>query len=217
MKNKKIVALPLIVIAALATIGFAYALLSQTLTIQGTVTTGELDWEIHSPTWNDEYGNDYNASYYPELGSTRLTKDIGSTNVTLLDSDGDGDYDSLLVNLTNVYPWYYTHVAFKAHCTGNIPIKIWKVVFKVNDQVKATIYSITDTQATVLLDLNNDGKNDVQIWWGDNFGVQLHKCQSADMSFDITVLQECPKGTTLTFTIELMAIQWNEYENNVPP
>jgi hypothetical protein len=213
MQNKKIIAIPLIIVIALATVGFAYALLSQTLTINGTLTTGELDWEfVRGYSGGNDNGLDYNASWYPTPGIERLDKDIGNTTVTEKDSDGDGDLDALEVNMTNVYPWYAVHVAFRVHCSGTIPIKIWKAVFKVDNTVVQEIYT-DDT--TVLLDLNGDGKNDTSIWWGDNFGRQLEPCSGRDLSFDIIVLQDCPKSSTLTFTIEFMAIQWNEYY--VPP
>ena len=213
MKNKKITIIPLMVLIALATIGFTYALLSQTLTISGTATTGELEWEIvQGYTINLDHGNDWNASYYPEATFIQLDKDVGCTNVTEIDSDGDGDLDTLEVNMTNVYPWYGEHIAFRIHCTGTIPLKIWKVVFKVDDTVITEIYERT----TVLLDLNGDGKNDISIWWGNNFGLQMEPCEHVDLSFDIIVLQDCPEGADLTFKVEFMAIQWNEYESNVP-
>lgn len=215
MQNKNIIAIPLIILVALATAGFAYALLSQTITIKGTLETGELDWRFVPgyASANDD-GLDWNASWYPEAGLERLDKNVGNTTVTLKDSDGDGDLDTLEVNMTDVYPWYGVHIVFRVHCSGTIPIKIWKAVFKVDNTVVDEIY--TDDE-TVLVDLNGDQKDDISIWWGDNFGVQLEYCQGRDLSFDIIVLQDCPKSSTLTFTIEFMAIQWNEYENNIPP
>ncbi|NPA95966.1 MAG: hypothetical protein GXO32_00005, partial [Crenarchaeota archaeon] len=117
-------------------------------------------------------------------------------------------YDTMVVTLHNVYPWYYTHIAFKVTNDGTIPVKIWRVVidgkyyYKLNEQ---------QLRQGVEIDLNHDGKPDVLIWWGDNFGAQLHPGQSADISFDITVLQGAPQGATLTLTISLQAVQWNEY------
>ncbi|MFN3268756.1 MAG: hypothetical protein ACK416_05820, partial [Zestosphaera sp.] len=107
-----------------------------------------------------------------------------------------------------VYPWYYTHIAFKVHNDGTIPLKIWRVI--IND---VAYYELNEQelQQGVELDLNGDGEPDVTVWWGDNFGVQLEPCQSADISFDLTVLQAAPEGATLTIYISFEAIQWNEY------
>jgi len=207
-------------VALLLIVSVGVAMWSETLRVNVAVATGEVDWEIVSgpTTWLDACGlqpgygyfkgNDWNASHLPEPGAVQLDKDIGCTDVTLIDSDGDGDYDTMNVTLHNVYPWYYTHIAFKVHNDGTVPIKIWRVViggqefYELNKQ---------ELQQGLELDLTGDGKPDILIWWGDNFGVQLHPCQSADISFDITVLQDAPQGSTLTFTISLEAVQWNEY------
>ncbi|WP_042667635.1 hypothetical protein [Desulfurococcus amylolyticus] len=184
------------------------------------VGTGELDWEIvkGSTIWLDACGlqpgfgsykgNDWNATHLPSPGVLQLDKDVGCTDVALIDSDGDGDMDTMNVRLYNVYPWYYTHIAMKVHNDGSIPLKIWRVIidgryyYELNEQV---------LQQGVELDLNNDEAPDILIWWGDNFGAQLHPCQSADISFDLTVLQSAPQNTVLSFTISLQAVQWNEY------
>jgi hypothetical protein len=196
------------------------AMWTDSLKANSYVSTGELDWEIVSgPTiWLDACGlepgygmfkgNDWNATFLPMPGAAQLDKDVGCTNVSLIDSDGDGDYDTMNVTLVNVYPWYYTHVAFKVHNDGTIPLKIWRVVFDGHEY-----YEINEAglQQGVEVDLNGDGQPDILVWWGDNFGKQLHPCQSADISFDLTILQTAPQGASLSFTIYFDAIAWNEY------
>jgi len=205
--NRKLISFSLILLTLLTVA--ALAMWFETLQVNVAVGTGEVDWEILPPAiWLDKCGSgdkDWNASVpRPQ----QLNKDVGCTDVELIDSDGDEDYDTMKVTLYNVYPWYYTHIAFKVHNDGTIPIKIWRIIidgrefYKLNEQ---------ELQQGVELDLTGDGKSDVLIWWGDNFGVQLHPCQSADISFDITVLQDAPQGSTLSFTISFEAIQWNEY------
>ncbi|WP_276814175.1 hypothetical protein [Desulfurococcus amylolyticus] len=184
------------------------------------VDTGELDWEIvQGPTiWLDACGlqpgfgsykgNDWNATHLPSPGALQLDKDVGCTHVALIDSDGDGDMDTMNVALYNVYPWYYTHIAMKVHNDGSIPLKIWRVIIDGQYYYELNEHAL---QQGVELDLNNDEAPDILIWWGDNFGTQLHPCQSADISFDLTVLQSAPQNTVLSFTISLQAVQWNEY------
>lgn len=209
--------IPLILLATLLA---TFAMWSDTIRIDSQVGTGELDWEIMSgtviyldacglqPGHGYFRGNDWNATYLPRPGAEQLDKDVGCALVELIDSDGDGDYDTMNVTLDNVYPWYYTHIAFKVHNDGTIPLKIWRTIidgqyfYELNEQ---------ELQQGVELDITDDGKPDILVWWGDNFGVQLHPCESADISFDITVLQDAPQGSTLTFTISLDAVQWNEY------
>jgi len=196
----------LLLAAALLT---SYAMWSDSLKINNTVETGEVDFYF-SPgsVIHLDQGLDWNASYYPSDGYVQLDKDVGSTNVTLLDTDGDGDYDTMNITMSNVYPWYVEHIAFKVCNGGTIPIKIWKVIIDGN-----SYYEVNENQAMqgVELDLNHDGVNDTTIWWGDNFGVQLHHGDCADISMTITVLQPAPQNTTLSTTISMIAVAWNEY------
>ncbi len=197
---------------------------SQQLKVNTYVSTGELDWEFVNgtlaymdacglrPGYGNYGGNDWNATNLPLPGSTQLDKDVGCTNVSLIDSDGDGDSDTMNITLINVYPWYYTHIAFKVHNDGTIPLKIWRVKIS-NDTHTWIFYELNEQilQQGLPLDLNGDGVNDTLIWWGDNFGTQLHPCRSADISLDITILQGAPQKASLTIYIQLDAVQWNEY------
>ena len=177
------------------------------------VETGELDWRFVPGTVLQldpcyPSTNDWNATYLPLPGAIQLDKDVGCTSIILIDSDGDGDLDTMNVTLINVYPWYYNHIAFKVHNDGTIPLKIWRVVI---NSLEYYALNEQELEQGVELDLNEDGEPDVLIWWGNNFGAQLDPCWSADISFDITVLQTAPQGATLSFTISFDAIAWNEY------
>jgi len=201
----------------LSVFSVAFAMWSETLKVNTTVDTGELDWEIMEGTLTqkdtcDFPANDYNASFLPQPGAQQLDKNVGCTDLELIDSDNDGDYDTLKITMQNVYPWYYEHIAFKVHNDGTIPLKIWRVI------INGNIYHELNPGAIEgeYFDFNGDGKNDTLIWWGDNFGVQLDPCESANISLDITILQDAPEGSTITFTIQLDAIQWNKYEEYTP-
>lgn len=211
-----------ILIVSIILIGFAMWL--QQLRVNSYVNTGELDWRIVPgtliyldacglpPGYGYFRGNDWNASYLPLPGAVQLSKDVGCTAVYLKDSDGDGDSDTMNITLTNAYPWYYTHIAFKVHNDGSIPLRIWRI--KISNGTHESIYyelNEQELQQGVEIDSNSDGKPDILIWWGDNFGAQLHPCQSADISLDLTILQDAPQSTYLTLYIEFDAIAWNEY------
>ncbi len=218
MRSKKLITIPLTLFMIAVIISASYAMWSEVLRMNAEVVTGIVDWEFVNGTVihldSCLYSvNDYNASLLPEPGSTQLDKDVGCTEVVLRDFDGDGDNEVMIVTLINVYPWYYEHIAFKVHNTGTIPIKIWRVIingeeyYELNEQV---------LQQGIEIDLSGDGIPDILLWWGDNFGTQLEPCHSADISFDITVLQGAPQNTTLTLTISFEAVQWNEYEELLP-
>jgi len=98
------------------------AMWSMNLRANTYVASGELDWEIMSgPTiWLDACGlqpgygyfrgNDWNATYLPLPGALQLDKDVGCTNVELIDSDGDGDYEHYEYNsIQCISMVLYTH------------------------------------------------------------------------------------------------------------
>ncbi len=206
--NGKIL-MPAAMFFLLAALVTSMAMWSDSIKINSTVETGEVDiYFSEGSVIQLDHGLDWNATYYPHDGYTQLDKDVGNTTVTLLDTDGDGDKDTMNVTMTNVYPWYVEHIAFKVCSGGSIPVKIWRV--QIDGQY---YYEVNERQAMqgVVLDLDHDGVNDTTIWWGDNFGLQLHKGDCADISFTITVLQPAPQNTTLSTTISLDAVAWNEY------
>ncbi len=209
----------------LAAVSAAYSMWFQELRVDALVETGEVDFEFvpgtlayldacgAPPGYGYSGGNDWNASFYPVKGAEQLDKDVGCTDAMFYDSDGDGDLDTVNVSLVNVYPWYYTRVAFEVRNSGTVPIKIWRVLLNGTYYYELNEHLL---EQGVLVDLDGDEQPDVTIWWGDNFGVQLHPGESAGISFHIVVLQPAPESSRLTITIELDAIQWNEYESALP-
>lgn len=205
---------PIAIIALLMLVTVSYAMWYSGLKLNGTVKTGELDWEFVHGTVVQLDTCDFNvpdSNVAP--GDNSEGKNVGCTDVELVDTDGDGDYDALNITMHNVYPWYYEHIAFKVHNDGTIPLKIWRVIFDGQEYYELNEHVLRNG---VELDLNNDGVNDTMLWWGDNFGVQLHPCESADISLDITILQGAPENSTLNLLIQFQAIAWNEYESATP-
>ncbi|HEY90742.1 MAG TPA: hypothetical protein G4O07_02815 [Dehalococcoidia bacterium] len=203
-KTKAVGILALVLVLTLGSMGVAYAHWNQTLYIEGEVRTGELLFEFQWFVVHLDHGLDWHCE--DGMGFVvQGDKDVGSCTTLLVDVDDppDGHYDLLEVTFSNVYPCYYEHLGFWLHNGGTIPLVIDRAVINGLD------YS--ELPSHVELDLDGDGLNDIETRWGDNFGVQLDPGQSAGVSFDIHILQEAPQGETLTFTIEIVAVQWNEY------
>jgi hypothetical protein len=202
MTKGKMLAIPVLFIMCLSLLGIAYACWSETLYLNGSVQTGELDWEFIQPfTCYDTPGTkDWNGNCSWKMWQT--DKDVGGpTTVVPSDTDDDGDWDTLTVTLNNTYPWYLEDIGFWVHNDGTIPLHFENVT--INGQ-------LVGSGQTIFLDLTGDGKNDVMIKYGDNIGQQLHPCGEREISFLILVLQDAPEGATLTFTMKLLAVQYNE-------
>lgn len=213
-KFGKVGVLFLALVIALAGFGASYALWSQDLTIQGTVETGELDWEFTVCSILDPFapppyipGDPALADYTCRVGFEgpppffwHSDKNVGWGECAI----DEGNSHVVEVNLYNVYPCYFNSVSVYAWNTGSIPLIIEKVIIDGNE--------ITSLPAPVVeLDLSGDGKADVEIWWGNAIGTQLEPGDwSSEMSFWFHCLQDAPEGATLSFTIELVGVQWNE-------
>ena len=208
MKHRinKMAAIFIASIFALSGLGITYATWTDTVIIDGTVTTGELKWELVQPISHADFGLDWNCFFDLNGGQwVLMDKDVGSTSAIL----EAGDHPHVMtVTIDNAYPYYGNHISFVVHNYGSIPLIIWKVDFIVDGEIIETIYA---PDQYVYLDLDDDKEDDFEIWWGNSFGDQLHFCQSRDISFKILVLQPAPQNSHLTFDMEYVAIQWNEY------
>jgi len=202
MTKGKMLAIPVLFIMCLSLLGIAYACWSETLYLNGSVQTGELDWELRPMfTCLDTPGTrDWNGDCSWEMWQT--DKDVGGpTTVVPSDSDEDGDWDTLTVTLNNTYPWYFEQIGFHVRNDGTIPLHFENVT--IDGQ-------LVSSGQTIFLDLTEDGKPDVKIMYGDSIGTQLHPGGILEISFWILVLQDAPEGATLTFTMKLLAVQYNE-------
>lgn len=197
MRNIKLVMLPTLVMLALLMTGFAYAHWSQNLYIVGNVDSGVLDWQFTFASAMDEVGNDWNCGDNFAPDPWRVDKDVGSTTIAITDPH------TVTMTLTNVYPSYWTSASIYARNTGTIPLVIENAIV---DGVVVTHWDMK-----VRLDLNDDGKNDIEIWWKANiFGLQLEPGDpTPETGFWVHVLQDAPQGETLEFTIGIVAVQWN--------
>jgi predicted ribosomally synthesized peptide with SipW-like signal peptide len=158
MKHKinKMAAIFIASIFALSGLGVAYAAWTDTITIDGTVTTGNVDLVICSWFNGDPSGPGDPPDYYsgiPDwhcneyfIGAPWLDpegKNVGWTVVTPIDPDGDGCYNNIEIELNNVYPCYYTMVSIYPRNTGTIPVKIQKAIVKWTDSTGAHETEIT--------------------------------------------------------------------------
>lgn len=173
---------------ALAMTGIAYAHWSQTIYIDGSVSTGSV-----CVGWENVYCNDYGID-------PGYDKDVASCDAYLWGwkgMHGDNDiYENLTINISNVYPCYsVTVTAVVANC-GTIPLHIYDAGFTILSDPKGL---------EPFLEVTCD-------CFPEN--LQLHPCESVEIECTLHVLQEvgentCPENATLTFAGYVTFGQWN--------
>ena len=191
MHNRGIATTLMLMALLLITTGLTYAHWTETITIDATVETGELDWHIKDA--------------YVARDNDDDTKDVADTTVTLIDSDGDGDNDTLGVKISNAYPCYEVSITFYAENCGTVPLIVKELT------VICAEGTFTYTKAFEdYFDLDGDGVDDIYLYYGNNFGVQLDPGDPPlELSFKIHIEQGAPEGKTLEFTMKLVAENWS--------
>lgn len=218
MKNmKKFGLLCLALVLALGALGIGYAAWTDQITINGTVSTGELSWCIEDfsitpkdagPDWTSNYTCD--PATISTIRPAPELKDVGSTTAVKTDCN------TLTLTVNNGYPGYYNHIDFWAINDGNIPLKIWKVV--ISDGTHNYPFYAFPSAKCLELGTGAEAGYDLVVKWGDSWGVQLDPREDVNFSFDFRILQPAPQNaggvggpSAMTFTITVTAIQWDKY------
>jgi predicted ribosomally synthesized peptide with SipW-like signal peptide len=182
----------LILVIALAAVGVGYALWSETLTIEGTVQTGEVDVEFS--THPVEECIDINGT----LTCPEPPEKANAANCTVeflggeTDPNGDNGANLLQVAVTGMYPGYHCKVGFDVTSTGTVPVHVWLP--------EAT----GDIPAWVATDFEGCYDDGVQLHQGGTTGL----C-TMDISF--TNDDAVPENSgPITFGWTILATQFNE-------
>ncbi|OYT55855.1 MAG: hypothetical protein B6U76_04930 [Desulfurococcales archaeon ex4484_217_2] len=170
-----------IALLLLASAGIAYAMWSETLKINVTVNTGEVDVK-----WSNWYCNDTGSDPQAPGFNNSEGKDVAKCYVEPEKYDEEGDLIKLNVTIVNAYPGYRAVITGIVDNIGTIPVKLYN----------HTISSY-DTDA---LDVTLGIPADTQIDAGDN----------ATYTLTIDVLQNASENSTYSFEVTLVFAQWNE-------
>jgi len=199
MQNKKILTLPALVIISLLVSGVGFSHWEKIVTINGVVQTGTLCAKFVPPVLQLDQGNDWTCDE-GIVNVHQLTKNVGSSSTRIVPPDNV----VLEIRLDNVYPSYYNSFDFNVKNCGTIPWRIQEVIFNPGNIVLTH-------QGYLRLDLTGDGKDDVEIYWGNSFGVQNDPGDKVDISFEIHVLENMPQDQhDLSFTVQIVVWNWNE-------
>lgn len=184
MKNMKLALLPMLLVLGLLMSGLAYAHWTQTIYVDGSVSSGILEVKVTSAS-HDDYGID-----------PGYDKDVGSTEVTFTDN-------RITVTIENAYPCYHVYVHFTVQNTGTIPVH-----FKGFGPSENFIYDpiLQEWHASLF-------GGALTVWAWDSENEQIHPGGHKDYTIWIHVEQIAEQDHTYEFTVEQYFDQWNECDN----
>lgn len=180
METRKLLSIGALTILVLA-LGTALAMWSETLKINTTINTGEVDVKW-SEWWCSDEGPDPQGEGY----SNEEGKDVASCNVEVEVEDEEGDAIKLLVTIDNAYPGYSVDVYLVVDNIGTIPVKLYDYWINIEE----------DVPLIVSLEIPED--------------TQIEPEGSSTYVLHIEVLQEAEENTTYGFEVTLVFAQWNE-------
>ena len=236
MKTAKIGAIFLISVLALAGVGVGFAAWTDTITISGTVNTGDVDINVvgYSGTWvykvygcgapSNEIIIDYEGlglAYWEAYYSDCTVELISYSEAKqALDTDDEPIDDAIAIIYDNLFPCIDFKVDFLLHYDGSIPakIKVANPVFTGDDAefFNTLIWTLPD----------NPPENSYcygEMWTSDVYGnkvdvipdlegYQLHYCDYILIVITLHLAQDnALMNMDASFTAAIEVIQWNEY------
>jgi predicted ribosomally synthesized peptide with SipW-like signal peptide len=236
---KKIGFIALTIIMVFGSIGAAYAMWSDTVTINGPVTTGTLNLTIElepNPCneyyWTDDDGDgiidpgELHAGEYP--GYDGVPKDVGSCTAILTDPEtdlvtGKEGHQTLSIVVNNAYPGYMVYTTFLLHNIGTVPLDV--VLYQRAGKVTkpdGTVYDllwgpgVAGMWRSVYEDLDRSGTitaGDLEVLnfrITNGLPVQIDPCNVDKREIDLHFKQPLQQESTYTFTVIISAEQWEE-------
>ena len=236
MNTAKLGVIFIVAAMALAGVGAGYAAWFDTITIQGTVNTGSVGWDVteYSGTWVWKV---YNAGDTGNGAETVVTHDRDETysedegflvassyaeQTMTGDTDPVAVDDSVTVVFNNLFPCIDFEADFTVHYTGSVPGKINSITFR--DLWPDTANEILiDKYTTLEVTIGKQDAAGTYHWTSlpiDQLdGYQLHYCNLIRVVMTIHLPQIDDNGEptdylmdlTGSFGLDVEVIQWNEY------
>jgi len=139
--KSKMVAIFVTLMVALMLAGFAYAHWSETLYLDATVNTGDLNVKFSSCSTNDcgdsndpglsnvvtttDTADGYSDTYAASGTYTRYGKNVATTTCEIIDNYNGGEKaNKLKITIENAYPSYAPEIIIVVDNVGDIPVKM---------------------------------------------------------------------------------------------
>jgi hypothetical protein len=190
-------ALILILLLALGSLGVGFGLWSKTLTIEGSVHTGEVD-----ARWTGASCTEFHT--WPDLPSSPadqgelLGKDVGDWDISV-----DPQDDQILhFTIWNGYPSYAVDCQVHFEVEGTIPVIVRGTAIWPGPELTNCTLSGSNNKTLVC--------DQLTVIFTDNLGSQLHPGDEAASSLTVHVEQPAQENDLYTFDVGVCMAQWNE-------
>lgn len=207
----KIVGLFLTTLLALSLVGVGYAYWTDTLVIEGSVTTGTFWGYLTLDTYYDVEGKNV-GSVYAELGGA--------------EEEADGElYNKLLtVSIKDAYPGYQAHIHWDMHWMGSVPAHVYVTGWEdLPNWLQISVYVMStspaeDTEWAAYWDPNPGQSMPFAEFLRLMEASQWHYCHDVHFCFQFDVIEndelkiDPPQNAEITF-----GMQFNFYQYNTSP
>ena len=178
-------------VVGLASLGVGYAFWYTTREIDVTVSTGNIGLDFASFSCSDVPGQ-------ADLGTD---KDVAFVTCELVDTDGNGVFDALQIEVFNAYPGFQLLVEdITLHGGGSVPVHITDTSIVFDDG------PLNFTSSPGVLGLEG-------FWTDTNLvckQIHLGDTVSASLWFYVSVNQVAEQNSTYTVLLSIDSAQWNE-------
>jgi len=175
----------LLLVLALGALGMAQALWSETLNINGNVSTGYLEAKWNSPVGCYDFED----------------KNVGSTNAWV-----DGNNDNLLhFQITNGYPSYTGGCEVGYTYVGTIPVHVEAINFIPGNSLTNCVVNQSPNTGSFTATCDQ-----LKIDWSDGLCSQLHQGDHQSSSLKVHVEQGAAQSSSYGFQVQVQLNQYNE-------
>jgi len=202
--EKRMIALPAMIMVMLSMTGVAVAHWSDSIQIEGTVHMASmtLAFDNREPPICTEFHEVDGVLVPGEL----CGKDVGKTTcyyqgVITDPHTGKWGYENMIIIIDNAYPCYRVHCTTIVHNIGLIPVDI-------------TGFVITDPTGTLTWDntlwalVDNEGRPIINVEHVNLIGEQIDPCNREKSEFDFHIKQDAQECHTYYFKISIVYTQW---------
>ena len=208
--------LAILLIVLLAGVGVAYGLWSETLTIDGTVNTGEVNVKFGDV--NIKEGVAVNG----KLTIPEPSEKANAANCSYEIKGERTDSETLVITTEGAYPSWHCFVTYEVVSTGNVPVHIDKPGYKLIQVPNPAWKDLTITECKLIKSGKTTAEEDAACTEADDSKCpppptywQLHEGDKLQCKLTIHFNNyeggvPIKENSTYTFKYQILAYQWNE-------